>query len=159
MFFLWTPKNMKFSFTFLFRFLFLCSFHALLGICFYGCAGNQVVSSTKEIASEDNTEPSIKNIEFQGDLKGKLQAVGFTQGVVNDDLVKIQVRLENLTKKEINLNYKFEWLDEKKFVIKDSALAWSALYLRGGEIVNIQSVASSSRAKNFYLKIQKAKHR
>ena len=108
MFFLWTPKNMKFSFIFLFRFLFLYSFHALLGISFYGCAGNQVVSSTKEIVSEDNTEPSIKNIEFQGDLKGKLQAVGFTQGVVNDEY--------------LHLNYGQEWLKENLSSCKEELM-------------------------------------
>lgn len=158
MFFLWIPKSMKFPYNFG-RFLLLSSFHALFGIVFFGCAGKHVVSSTGEISPEDSLVPSIKNIEFQGDLKGKLQAVGITQGMVSENLIRIQLQLKNLTEKKINLNYKFEWLDEEKFVIKDSSLTWSALLLRGGEIVNIQSVASSSRAKNFYLKIQSAKSR
>jgi uncharacterized protein YcfL len=67
------------------------------------------------------------------------------------------VNLANLTKKPLNLNYKIEWMDEAGIVINDSSAVWVPLYVRGAESVAVQSVSSSPKATNFWLKLQQAK--
>lgn len=100
----------------------------------------------------------MKRLEFQGDLKNHLSVAGVNQAKVSGDLPKVQIRLENQKDSELNLSYKVEWLDEDGMVVGDSSLTWSPLLVRGGETVAIQAVAVSSRAKNFNLKIQRAKN-
>ena len=125
---------------------------------FSGCTKIQVVSITKDDPEDKSLTPSLKKIEFQGDLENKIRVAGIRQGFVNENLLAVQLRLENLTNEEIYLNYKFEWLDGEQFIIKDSSIVWSAILARAGDTVLVRSVATSSKAKNFNLKIQRAKN-
>lgn len=127
-------------------------------ISFSGCTKIQVVSITKDDPEDKSLTPSLKKIEFQGDLENKIRVAGIRQRFVNENLLAVQLRLENLTKEEIYLNYKFEWLDGEQFIIKDSSIVWSAILARAGDTVLVRSVATSSKAKNFNLKIQRAKN-
>lgn len=127
-------------------------------ISFSGCTKIQVVSITKDDPENKSLTPSLKKIEFQGDLENKIRVAGIRQRFVNENLLAVQLRLENLTKEEIYLNYKFEWLDGEQFIIKDSSIVWSAILARAGDTVLVRSVATSSKAKNFNLKIQRAKN-
>ncbi len=90
-------------------------------------------------------------------LSKNLEVVSVNQATANGDLLKIQVNLKNLSAKEMNLNYKVEWMDEAGIVINDSSAVWMPLYVRGAENVAVQSVSTTPRAKNFWLKLQKAK--
>ena len=90
-------------------------------------------------------------------LSKNLEVVSVNQATANGDLLKIQVNLKNVSAKELNLNYKVEWMDEAGIVINDSSAVWMPLYVRGAENVAVQSVSTTPRAKNFWLKLQKAK--
>ena len=100
---------------------------------------------------------SIGSVQGACALSKSLQVISINQAKANEDLLKIQVNLENLTKQALNLNYKIEWMDEDGIVINDSSAVWMPLYVRGAENVAVQSVASTPKAKNFWLKLQKAK--
>ena len=90
-------------------------------------------------------------------LEKNVEVVSINQGISNEDLLRIQVNLKNLTKKSMNLNYKVEWMDQDGIVLNDSSATWLPLYVRGAEIVAVQSVATSPSSKNFWLKLQRAK--
>ena len=122
------------------------------------CTPNPVHSTTKKPSSDSEEQPTLQKIEFRGDLARTLRLSDFKEGRVNADLLKVQTSLENLTDKDISLIYKFEWLDDQDFVIKDSSLVWAPLFLRGGETTALQAVATSPKAQNFILKIQRAKN-
>ncbi len=122
------------------------------------CAKNKVHSTSKENPDDQSLEPVMKRVEFQGDLKDVLIVAGVKQSKVNEDLLKAEVRLQNLKDKEINLSYKIEWLDQDGMMINDSSLVWFPLLIRGGESVAVQTVSTTSKAKNFHLKVQRAKN-
>ena len=122
------------------------------------CAKNKVHSTSKENPDDQSLEPVMKRVEFQGDLKDVLIVAGVKQSKVNEDLLKAEVRLQNLKDKEINLSYKIEWLDQDGMMINDSSLVWFSLLIRGGESVAVQTVSTTSKAKNFHLKVQRAKN-
>ena len=122
------------------------------------CAKNKVHSTSKENPDDQSLEPVMKRVEFQGDLKDVLIVAGVKQSKVNEDLLKAEVRLQNLKDKEINLAYKIEWLDQDGMIINDSSLVWFSLLIRGGESVAVQTVSTTSKAKNFHLKVQRAKN-
>ena len=132
----------------------------LISILLFGgsCAKNKVHSTSKENPDDQSLEPVMKRVEFQGDLKDVLIVAGVKQSKVNEDLLKAEVRLQNLKDKEINLAYKIEWLDQDGMMIKDSSLVWFPLLIRGGESVAVQTVSTTSKAKNFHLKVQRAKN-
>ena len=125
---------------------------------FSSCVKNKVHSTSKENPDDQSLEPVMKRVEFQGDLKDVLLVAGVKQSKVNEDLLKAEVRLQNLKDKEINLSYKIEWLDQDGMLVKDSSLVWFPLLIRGGESVAVQTVSTTTKAKNFHLKVQRAKN-
>ncbi len=136
--------------------LFLVSFS--LFILLSGCGTtNPVHQTTKKDPSDTSSIPDLKRVFMDGGLERDVEVVSINQGKVNQNLLRIQVNLKNLTKKSMNLNYKVEWMDQDGIVIEDSSATWLSLYVRGAEIVAVQSVATSPNAKNFWLKLQRAK--
>ena len=93
---------------------------------------------------------------MDGGLEKDIEVVSINQSLANEDLLRIQVNLKNQTKKSMNLNYKVEWMDQDGIVLNDSSATY-CFYVRGAEIVAVQSVATSPNAKNFWLKLQRAK--
>jgi uncharacterized protein YcfL len=129
----------------------------LAGFAFLGCSTNPVHQTTKRNPGDPSALPELKRVYMSSSLSRNLQVVSINQAKANEDLLKIQVNLQNLTKQALNLNYKIEWMDEAGIVINDSSAVWIPLYVRGAENVAVQSVASTPKAKNFWLKLQKAK--
>ncbi len=122
----------------------------------FGCT-NPVHQTTKKNPGDASPLPELKRVYMSSSLAKNLEVISVNQATANGDLLKIQVNLQNLSKKEMNLNYKVEWMDEAGIVINDSSAVWMPLFIRGAENVAVQSVSSSTRAKNFWLKLQKAK--
>ena len=129
----------------------------LLFFVSFGCNTNPVHQTTKKNPGDTSALPELKRVYMSSSLSKSLHVVSINQANANEDLLKIQVNLENLTKKPLNLNYKIEWMDADGIVINDSSAVWMPLYVRGAENVAVQSVASTPKAKNFWLKLQKAK--
>ena len=136
------------------RSLFLCF---LVGLFSFGCNTNPVHQTTKKNPGDTSALPELKRVYMSSSLSRNLQVVSINQSKANEDLLRVQVNLANLTKKPLNLNYKIEWMDDAGIVINDSSAVWMPLYVRGAESVAVQSVSSSPMAKNFWLKLQKAK--
>ena len=122
----------------------------------FGCT-NPVHQTTKKNPGDASPLAELKRVYMSSSLAKNLEVISVNQATANGDLLKIQVNLQNLSKKEMNLNYKVEWMDEAGIVINDSSAVWMPLFIRGAENVAVQSVSSSTRAKNFWLKLQKAK--
>ena len=129
----------------------------VIALAFVAGCTNPVHQTTKRNPADTGPLPELKRVFMSSSLSKNLEVVSVNQATANEDLLKIQVNLRNLSKKELNLNYKVEWMDEAGIVINDSSAVWMPLYVRGAESVAVQSVASTPRAKNFWLKLQKAK--
>ena len=137
-------------------FTLLVVFNALFFLI--GCGTtNPVHQTTKKNPNDTNPIPELQRVFMDGGLEKNVEVVSINQGIANEDLLRIQVNLKNLTKKSMNLNYKVEWMDQDGIVLNDSSATWLPLYVRGAEIVAVQSVATSPSAKNFWLKLQRAK--
>ena len=137
-----------------------CSLKFFLFALFLGCAigcTNPVHQTTKKNPGDTGPLPELKRVYMSSSLSKNLEVISVNQATANGDLLKIQVNLHNLSKKELNLNYKVEWMDEAGIVINDSSAVWMPLYVRGAENVAVQSVSTTPRAKNFWLKLQQAK--
>ncbi|MBT3666695.1 MAG: YcfL family protein [Opitutae bacterium] len=133
-------------------------YFSLISFFTIGCnTTNPIHQTTKEDPTDSSLLPELKRVFMDGGLERDVEVVSINQGMANEDLLRIQVNLKNLTKKSMNLNYKIEWMDEDGLVINDSSATWLPVYVRGAEIVAIKSVASSPTVQNFWLKLQRAK--
>jgi uncharacterized protein YcfL len=133
-------------------------FSITIALFFTSCSKtNPVYQASKNDASDMNKIPELKRVFMDGGLENDIDVISINQDKANEDLLRIQVNLKNLTKKALNLNYKIEWMNIDGLVIKDSSAVWIPLYVRGGEIVAVQSVASNPDAQNFWLKLQRSK--
>jgi len=130
----------------------------ILVFFFISCSKtNPVYQASKNDPSDMNKIPELKRVFMDGGLENDIDVISINQDKANEDLLRIQVNLKNLTKKSLNLNYKIEWMNVDGLVINDSSAVWLPLYVRGGEIVAVQSVASTPNAQNFWLKLQRSK--
>ena len=137
-------------------FTLLIVFNALIFLI--GCGTtNPVHQTTKENPTDTSPIPELKRVFMDGGLEKDIEVISINQSLANEDLLRIQVNLKNQTKKPMNLNYKVEWMDQDGIVLNDASATWLPLYVRGAEIVAVQSVATSPNAKNFWLKLQRAK--
>ena len=77
-----------------------------------GCGTtNPVHQTTKKNPNDTSPIPELKRVFMDGGLEKNVEVVSINQGIANEDLLRIQVNLKNLTKKSMNLKYKLEWMD------------------------------------------------
>ena len=50
--------------------------------------------------------PELKRVFMDGGLEKNVEVISINQGISNEDLLRIQVNLKNLTKKSMNLTIK-----------------------------------------------------
>ena len=130
----------------------------LVGFASLGCSTNPVHQTTKKNPGDTSSLPELKRVYMSSSLSRNLQVVSINQAKANEDLLKIQVNLENLTKQALNLNYKIEWMDEAGIVINDSSAVWMPP-LRAGSRKRCGPVRCqyAKKPRIFWLKLQKAK--
>tara|TARA_B100001964_G_C13931287_1_gene464699 strand:+ start:230 stop:664 length:435 start_codon:yes stop_codon:yes gene_type:complete len=137
---------------------FLSAFSLIaFALAFSGC-GNPVVSAGKADPNDQRNQPELKRVEMSGSLARDLEIASVNQATVNGDLLKMQANVRNLKDDARRITYKIEWMDEDGIVINDTSGVWIPLRIRGGETAAIQSVATTPKAKNFRIKMQKAKN-
>lgn len=100
----------------------------------------------------------MKKVEFGGGLEKVIDVVRITQGKADQDLLRIQVELKNISPKEVNVSHRLEWHDQEGFLVKDTSLVWKALMIRPGESKMIESISTRPGVTAFKLKIQPAKN-
>ena len=87
----------------LIRFLLLLLF---IGFASLGCSTNPVHQTTKKNPDDTSALPELKRVYMSSSLSRNLEVVSINQAKANEDLLRIQVNLANLTKKNSKLVYK-----------------------------------------------------
>ena len=92
-----------------------------------------------------------KRIITDSSLKDCAKVVAINQAYV-DGLLKIQVRLANVSSEVCSVNYQFSWVDANGMQVGTSTSKWETVVLEGGEHKFISAVAPSVAAVDFTLK-------
>lgn len=87
-------------------------------------------------------------------LRNKLEILGVNQGVASGDLTKVQVRVRNLNKRSLKVDYSWEWFDKNGMMVKSTSQDWKSLSLAGSEQKALSSIGPSPAAVDFVLKFQ-----
>ncbi|MCX8064324.1 MAG: YcfL family protein [Candidatus Hydrogenedentes bacterium] len=88
-------------------------------------------------------------------LKKKLKMCDVKMRTVGD-VLQVSVTLINVSKKTLNLHYKFMWFDKDNFEIRADTFPWIPITLHSKEQKSIQGVAPNPAAKSFKIKISLA---
>jgi len=139
------------------RFYTLTTTLAVLSLAFItGC--RQTVNTTQRAQSQ--AAPSYVDdhrIITDRGLGRIIHILSVNETTVSGDLLKIQVRLENTSKKPQTVNYFFEWYDVDGMLVSSASSAWESKRLQGKEVGVITAVARNSRVVDFIVKLQEPK--
>lgn len=95
---------------------------------------------------------AIKKVITDPALRYKVEVVDVAEGTASDDLIKIQVKLENLTYDMQQFNYQFTWIEQDGFVATSPA-PWRPGQVQGRETIFITGIAPNPRVVDFQLKL------
>jgi uncharacterized protein YcfL len=67
--------------------------------------------------------------------------------------LRVQVRVQNTTRRYRTFNYRFEWFDKDGFLIETPASGYRSRHIEGGESLMLVGVAPTATSKDFKLKL------
>lgn len=110
--------------------------------------------------AESRAEPNYVDDErviTDTSLGNKIGVLQVNEDTVSGNIPKIQVVLENKSRRAQNVSYIFEWVDEDGMALSSPTSGWRSLRLMGRESKAVSGVAPNPRAADFTLKLQEAR--
>ena len=89
-------------------------------------------------------------------VRAQIQSVNET--ITLDGFVKIQVEIRNATKRAKQLEYLFEWFDEHGNLVPSTSARFQMREILGGETIFLTSISPTRTAKDFRLKLIRARN-
>jgi len=73
---------------------------------------------------------------------------------IDSGLLQVQVRIRNLSSKQLSFVYRYSWMDENGFSIESAANGWNDAWIEGYETKEFNGIAPSLSATMFRFEIQ-----
>ncbi|WOO41512.1 YcfL family protein [Rubellicoccus peritrichatus] len=121
--------------------------------CLFLTACNSVNTVERAEPQSNPNLIAIKKVITDPALQSKVSVVDVNEGTVSDDLLKIQVKLENLTYDLQQFNYQFIWIDKDGFAVTSPTPIWKAGQIQGRETIFINGIAPNPRVVDFQMKV------
>jgi len=128
-------------------------FFAVLFI-FLGCQSSSKVANLKHIKDNtiDASHPRAELVLASKRLVGVVALTNVRFGsVVN--FQRVQVGLQNISGRELSLDYKVEWQDDQGFTVNQNTI-WHPIKLGAREIYNIKSLGKVQEAYQIQLTVR-----
>jgi uncharacterized protein YcfL len=87
-------------------------------------------------------------------LGRKVAIVSVNESKVSNNLLKIQVTLENRSRKPQAFTYKFDWIAQDGMELSGPTGGWKQVQLQGREVRAVSAIATSPTAADFRLKLR-----
>lgn len=131
---------------------------ALMAVCIAallavtGCRSTSV--NTVEPASKSGQTQMISDQRVLTDqtLNNIVRIIGLNTATGAEGFLKIQVQVENLTRKARSFTYRVEWYDENGMLIDLPTAVARPRTIEGREVLVIAATAPTPRAKDFRIK-------
>jgi len=131
---------------------------ALMAVCIAallavtGCRSTSV--NTVEPASKSGQTQMISDQRVLTDqtLNNIVRIIGLNTATGAEGFLKIQVQVENLTRKARSFTYRVEWYDENGMLIDLPTAVARPRTIEGREVLVITATAPTPRAKDFRIK-------
>ena len=85
----------------------------------------------------------------------QLKIVGKNVSKTAGGLLEVQVRLQNVAKDTLTVEYCFAWTDERKMEMQTPSSRWLIRLVAPGDTVFLSGVAPGPKAKDFYIKLRR----
>jgi len=128
---------------------------ALVGLT--GCRSTSV--NTVEPASQTGQKQMISDQRVLTDqtLNNIVRIVGLNTATGAEGFLKIQVQMENRTRKARSFTYQVEWYDENGMIINSPSRVAQPRTIEAREIATITTTAPTPRAKDFRIRFLEPK--
>lgn len=133
------------------RFLVLCVL-----VVSSGCATVNTVEP-KQLAA-NRSIIADKQVITDPILNVRAQILSVNETITLDGFVKVQVEIRNPTKKSKQLEYLFEWFDEHGNLAPSTSSRFQMREILGGETIFLTSISPNRTAKDFKLKLIRARN-
>lgn len=121
----------------------------------FGCAPNR--SLGVRIKGPDGKWRVEPQVVINSSKVEKKVAVDAIDSRMLKDILQVEVRLRNLSSKQLAFVYRYAWTDDGGFTVESAGNGWKEAWVEGYETKALTGVAPNSRATRFRLEIQEKK--
>lgn len=122
-----------------------------------GCSSTTINSAERADPVAQKQMVGDKRVTTDASLNRKVQIVGVNESTGAAGFMKVQVELQNMTRKQHSFTYRMEWFDENGIVITSASSSSRPKTIEGKESIFITATAPTDRAKDFRIKLLEAK--
>jgi len=123
--------------------------------CFAACHSNTVNTVSNAGVNAKITRINDKRVDTDSRLAKKLCLTEIRQSETNDEHMRIQIYLKNLTKSTYTFIYRFNWYDDKGTEVDNPDNDnWTKETILGGDDVTLTSIAPQKNCRDFKLRLK-----
>lgn len=137
------------------------SFPAALALVTLGGLGGlpacQGVNTTQREAP--TARPDVvpdRRVELDGTLSRKAAVIEVRQGRTPGGLLRVEVDVQNLTRRQRRIDYRFEFTDSDGLAARGGTPGWLQERLQSGELLTLSATSPTPTADDFTLKLLEA---
>jgi len=120
-----------------------------------GCNTVNTVAPSEPFANKQMI--SDKRVLPDPILGSRAQILGVNETVTPGGFAKVQVEIRNATSRPKHFEYLFEWFDIDGNLVQSSSKVYQVREILGKETIFLTSIAPTQNAKDFRLKLTRAK--
>lgn len=133
------------------RFFVLCVLVVLSGCATVNTVEPKQLAANRSIIAD-------KQVITDPILNVRAPILSVNETITLDGFVKVQVEIRNATKKSKQLEYLFEWFDEHGNLAPSTSSRFQMREILGGETIFLTSISPTRTAKDFKLKLIRARN-
>jgi uncharacterized protein YcfL len=129
------------------------SFAAVVALLGAGCGSTRVNTVEPAQSSAQRQMVSDKRVLSDQSLNNRVRIVGLNTSTGPEGFLRVQLEVQNLTRRPARFTYRVEWFDENAMLIELPAANATPRVIESQEILTVGAVAPTPRAKDFRIKL------
>ena len=118
------------------------------------CQGVNTTQREVPVGRPDVVED--RRVELDGTLARKAAITEVRQGRTPGGLLRVEVDVQNLTRRQRRIDYRFEFTDGDGMAVRGGVPGWLQERLQSGELLTLSATAPTADADDFKLKMLEA---
>lgn len=116
-----------------------------------GCTTVNTVEPAEPVAQRSYVYD--KNVTTDASLGRRVKVLGVNTATGPGGFMKIQLEVQNTTRRRHAFTYRVEWFDESGIIINSPTTVATPRSIEGQETLSITAMAPTDRAKDFRIKL------
>ena len=124
-----------------------------LGLCAGLCASCRTPTSGISVESYPHNIVTVNS-----KIVGGCLTVTEVNAAMRNGLLQAQVRGQNTSQRDLQMEYRFRWVDDKGMEVDTRTAAWTQIGISAMEAVLMQGIAPAREVKDFILDVRFRRH-